>query len=278
MSQTDLSYLNVAGYKFVDLDESAIRGMRYPIRDTCRSLGIRGTIILSVEGINAVLSGLERDVRSAIDHLRAIPAFSDLHFKESWSSHVAFTRMLVKVKREIISTGIEGLRPPLMSAPYIKPTELKRWYDEGRDFVILDTRNNYEVEVGTFQRAMHLDIDDFRSFPTALDQLDQEIRGRPVVTFCTGGIRCEKAAPLMLDRGFSEVYQLEGGILEYFEQLGGQYYDGECFVFDQRVAVDGDLKETETTQCFACQHPLTPEDQRSSLYVVGRQCPHCARQ
>lgn len=273
---TDKPFLNVASYKFVDLSDSLIRSLRYPYRDFCRGLGIRGTIILSMEGINVVLSGLEKDVRAAIAKLREQPEFEDLYFKESWSESIAFSRMLAKIKSEVIPTGIPDLRPPIKSAPYVDPQDLKQWLDEGRDFILLDTRNDYEVSVGTFHNAKDLNIDTFRAFPDALKSLDEDIRKRPIVTFCTGGIRCEKAAPLMIENGFEEVYQLRGGILEYFEQVGDAHFDGECFVFDQRVAVNGDLAETDTVQCYMCQRPLSIEEQASPLYELGKQCPYCA--
>ncbi len=180
-----MNYLNIAGYKFVDLEEGFIHSIRYPLRTLCRELELKGTIILSCEGINVVLSGLEPSVRRVAASLNDHLCFSDLHFKESWSEGIAFNRMLVKIKAEIIPTGIPDLRPPLKTAPYLKPAELKSWIDEGREFVLLDTRNDYEVSVGTFSNAVDLNIGHFRSFPDAVNELPADMKQKPIVTFCT---------------------------------------------------------------------------------------------
>jgi len=156
-----------------------------------------------------------------------------------------------------------------------RAAQLKQWLDEGKELTLLDTRNDYEIEIGTFKDAVAIGIDSFREFPKATDELDESVKKKPVVMFCTGGIRCEKAGPLMEQQGFEEVYQLDGGILRYFEEVGGAHYDGECFVFDQRVAVDPELKETETTQCYACQAVLTHDDQQSPLYDPPNSCAKC---
>ena len=177
--------------------------------------------------------------------------------------------MLVRLKREIISMGIDEIQPEKQTVPRISPQQLKQWYDDGRDMVVLDTRNAYECALGSFDNAVDLDLDTFRQFPDAIDWVSEEIKSKPVVTFCTGGIRCEKAAELMKRKGFQNVYQLDGGILNYFEQIGGEHWHGECFVFDKRVALNTQLQETDTTQCYACRQVLTIDQQSAS------ECPHC---
>ncbi|MGC4004008.1 MAG: rhodanese-like domain-containing protein [Pirellulales bacterium] len=153
--------------------------------------------------------------------------------------------------------------------------ELKTWLDEGRTVTLLDTRNEYEVKLGTFESATTLGIDRFRDFPRAVEALPEELKERPIVMFCTGGIRCEKAGPFMERQGFRNILQLDGGILKYFEECGGSHYRGECFVFDQRVGVDPGLAETDSSQCFRCQTPLTSVEREDSRYVAGVSCPSC---
>ncbi len=198
-----------------------------------------------------------------------------MRFKESESEGIPFRRFLVKVKKEIISMGRPDVRPAEFTAPYIEPADLKKWYDEKKEFVIIDTRNRYETRVGTFDNAIDLDLQRFRDFPAKVQEMPQEWRQKPVVTFCTGGIRCEKAAAVLAKEGFENVYQLKDGILGYFEEVGGDYWDGECFVFDDRIGVDPNLKETDTIQCLNCRSPLTLEEQKSEHYKFKISCPYC---
>ncbi|MEO0814705.1 MAG: sulfurtransferase, partial [Myxococcota bacterium] len=263
-------FVNIAAYHFAELDALAERRDR--LRSLCKQQGLCGTILLSPEGINLFVGGSRGGVDALLTHLRGDPLLEELVAKESYSERKPFRRMLVKLKREIIAFG----QPvDVGNAPRLAPQELKRWLDEGRPVHLLDTRNRFEIDLGTFTGAVDPEIDNFRDFPEVVEQLRNRLDGAPIVTFCTGGIRCEKAAPYLLDHGFENVWQLDGGILKYFEECGGAHYDGECFVFDQRVALDPKLLETETAQCFACQHPLSPEEQRSALYVEGTSCPHC---
>jgi UPF0176 protein len=183
--------------------------------------------------------------------------------------------MLVKVKKEIIAFGVEGVDPARAPSPKLKPAELKRWLDEGRPVVLLDTRNVYEVRMGTFRGALATPIWNFRDFPRAVADLPPELKDRPVVMFCTGGIRCEKAGPYMESLGYKDIHQLDGGILKYFEEVGGAHYEGECFVFDERVGVDAALRPTRSVVCFNCQMPLTFAEQRDERYVYEKSCPHC---
>ena len=183
--------------------------------------------------------------------------------------------MNVRLKKEIISIGLDHIKPAVHTGEEITPTEFKSWLDAGKEVLVLDTRNDYECRIGTFQNALELDIKSFRDFPRAVSEMSDELKDTPVVMFCTGGIRCEKASVVMMDAGFSNVKQLKGGILGYFEEVGGDYWDGDCFVFDHRVAVNPELKETDVAQCFACRNPLSIEDQESEHYEIGVSCPYC---
>ncbi|MEZ6133918.1 MAG: sulfurtransferase [Pirellulaceae bacterium] len=265
--------LNIAAYKFVPLDDLDAR--RQQLKRFCDGLKLRGTILLSPEGINLFMAGDEASIRQFVSELRNDPNFADLAVKESYSTSLPFRRMLVRLKREIISFGVESVKPLEHTSPKLPAKELRRWLDEGRSVRLLDTRNDYEVDLGTFVGAEHLSISHFREFPRAIEQLPEEAKHEPLVMFCTGGIRCEKAGPLMEQAGFEQVYQLDGGILKYFEECGGAHYDGSCFVFDGRVALDPQLRPTGNLLCFACQAVLTPEDVTSNKFLFGKHCPRC---
>ena len=266
-------FVNIAAYRFVELENLEER--RGSLRKLCEDLQLRGTILLSPEGINLFLAGTRDAIDRFVTELTSDAPFAGMEIKESLSDHQPFNRTLVKIKKEIIAFGIDGIEPARRTSPKLSATELKKWLDESRPVTLLDTRNDYEVKVGTFEGAVDLDIDHFRQFPEAIRQLPDDLKKQPVVMFCTGGIRCEKAGPFMEQEGFEQIYQLDGGILKYFEECGGDHWDGECFVFDHRVAVGAELEETETQQCFACQMPLTDEDLKSERYVVAESCPHC---
>ncbi len=265
--------VNIAAYLFVKLDRLPER--REELRHLCRQLQIKGTILLSPEGINLFLAGTRHSIDEFLKQLRSDPLLESLEVKESFSQTMPFSRMLVKLKKEIIAFGVEGIEPQRYSSKRLSAQELKKWLDEGRPVTLLDTRNDYEVKLGTFENAHLIGVDHFRDFPEAVRQLPEEMKNHPIVTFCTGGIRCEKAGPFMEMAGFEDVYQLEGGILKYFEECGDSHYKGDCFVFDYRVAVDAALNETEATQCYACQIPLTVQEQQSEKYVIGVSCPYC---
>lgn len=267
--------LNISCYKFVQLDNLPER--RLSIRRRAVELNLRGTVLLSAEGINLFVAGSPADVHAFVDFLREDPLLADLAPKESYNDYQPFNRMLVKLKKEIISFGFPDVVPEIRTSPKLPAMELKRWIDEGRPLHLLDTRNDYEVSIGTFRNAIRLNIDHFREFPEAVAALPQALRDEPIVMFCTGGIRCEKAGPWMEQAGFKQVYQLDGGILKYFEEVGGEHYEGECFVFDQRVAVDPQLLETGTTQCYICQAVVTRQQQQLPEYVPGKSCPGCYR-
>lgn len=267
--------VNIAAYKFAALKD--LKTLRERLASLCKAWQLKGTILLSTEGINLFVAGQRQQVELLLAELRSIPDLQDLEAKYSESIERPFQRMLVKIKREIIAFGVEGIDPVHRPAPKLAPRRLKQWLDEGRPITLLDTRNDYEVRLGTFQNAVLLDIDHFRQFPDAVRKLPESMKRQPIVMFCTGGIRCEKAGPFMQREGFEEIFQLEGGILKYFEECGGEHYQGECFVFDQRVGVDPALQESATAQCYVCQSPLSPSDQADARYVEGQSCPYCHR-
>ena len=236
--------LNIAAYKFVAIDDAL------PLRDELRArshaLGLMGTILLAPEGINLFLAGAADAVRGFVAFLHADARFADLETKESWSAAQPFRRMLVKVKREIIRMDHPAIQPAAGRAPGVEAQTLKRWLDQGHDdagqpIVLLDTRNAFEVDHGTFEGAIDWRIEKFTEFPRALLDHRDQLAGKTVVSFCTGGIRCEKAAILMREAGVADVLQLEGGILKYFEEVGGTHYRGDCFVFDGRRTLGPDL-------------------------------------
>lgn len=266
-----MRFLNASAYRFVELD--GLPGLRAALRDRALAAELKGTILLAPEGINLFLAGTHEKLEAFLAHLLADPRFTGMPVKKSVSDHQPFNRMLVKVKREIVTMNRPEIRPAGRPAPRLAPLELKKWLDEGREVLLLDARNQFEVELGTFEGAVSLGLESFSDFPQSAERLDR--KDKPIVTFCTGGIRCEKAAPWLIARGFREVYQLDGGILKYFEECGAAHFKGECFVFDKRVALDAGLKETGTAQCYACQAVVTPGEQASPDYAMGRSCPHC---
>jgi UPF0176 protein len=264
---------NIAGYQFTALAE--LKPLRERLLRQCKEWGLRGTILLSTEGINLFVAGEAEAIDSLLAELRALPGLADFSPKASYSDEQPFRRMLVRIKKEIIAFGVPGIDPAVRTSPKLPAKELKRWLDEGRPVTLLDTRNDYEVRTGTFRGALTLGIDCFRDFPAAVAQLPAEMKQTPIVMFCTGGIRCEKAGPFMEREGFQQIFQLDGGILKYFEECGGDHYDGECFVFDRRVGVEPDLSESESELCYRCLAPLSPADQADERYVPEESCPYC---
>jgi UPF0176 protein len=272
-------YVNIAAYKFVSFDDT--EEMRPKFQALCAELKLRGTILLTPEGINMFLSGLHEDIERYLSWLRADARFADIEVKYSYSAEQSHKRMLVKIKSEIITMRMPLIKPELARAPSVEATTLKRWLDQGHDdkgrpVVMVDTRNDFEVDVGTFDNTVDYRIAKFTEFPEVIAAHKEDFAGKTVVTFCTGGIRCEKAAIHMQDIGYDNVYQLEGGILKYFEDVGGAHYTGDCFVFDYRTALNPKLEPSETVQCFACRAVVTPRQQLAPEYVYGVSCPHCA--
>ena len=243
--------INIAAYKFITLE--AGDAMRLCFLERCIGLGLKGTVILSAEGINLFLAGTRDAIDSFLTWLREDARLADIEVKESGSATQPFKRMLVKVKAEIITMKHPLIRPELGRAPVVTAQTLKRWLDagcddEGRAVVMLDTRNGFEVDVGTFAGAVDYRIEKFSDFPERLKTRYREFDGRTVVAFCTGGIRCEKAAVYMREVGLEHVFQLDGGILNYFEKVGGAHYTANCFVFDERAAVNANLRPSRETR------------------------------
>lgn len=267
-----MEYLNLSGYKFKKLTN--LETLRTTLKDHCRQIGLKGTILLSDEGINAFVAGTPEVIEAFQNSLTEFN-LPELTFKVSPSQEIPFKRMLVKIKPEIISMGQDNIDAENQPAPYLSPETLKSWYDTDKEFIILDTRNDYETHLGKFKNAVDLNIDHFRVFPEACQNLPEEWKNKPVVTYCTGGIRCEKAAPYLQTLGFKDVYQLDGGILNYFEKCEQAHFEGECFVFDKRIAVDSTLEETATVQCYQCRMPVTPKAQQEGPYRIHEYCPSC---
>ncbi|WP_088142564.1 sulfurtransferase [Achromobacter xylosoxidans] len=235
------SVVNIAAYKFVSLD--ALPALRARLLEEAGLAALKGTILLAEEGINLFLAGTAQGIDAFLRTLRADPRFADLEVKFSHSATVPFRKLLVKIKREIIRMDHPAIRPEAGRAPGVDARTLARWLeagvdDAGRPVVMLDTRNAFEVDEGTFRNAIDWRIERFTQFPAAVQAHRAELEGKTVVSFCTGGIRCEKAAIYMNEVGLQNVYQLDGGILKYFEETGGPGYDGKCFVFDERISLD----------------------------------------
>ena len=240
-----MQILNIAAYKFVALD--GLPALQVALLDRLQPSSIKGTVLLAGEGINLFLAADSNSIHDFLAWLRTDVRFTALEVKESWSAAQPFTKLLVKLKTEIIRMDHPAIRPSAGRAPLVNAATLKQWLDcgqdgEGRPVVMLETRNRYEVEVGSFRSAIDWRIDRFSEFPQAVIDHRGELEGKTIVSFCTGGIRCEKAAIYLQEAGVVNVYQLDGGILKYFEECGQAHFDGECFVFDQRRAVDAALR------------------------------------
>lgn len=240
--------LNISAYKFVPLPDT--QPLRATLHGWARAAGLKGTILLAEEGINLFLAGGESDVRGFVQTLRQDSRFSDLAPKESWSEAQPFRKMLVKVKREIIRMNHPTIQPQAGRAPAVDAATVRRWLDQGHDdagrpVVTLDTRNAFEVDHGTFEGAIDWRINKFSDFPAAVQAHRADLEGKTVVSFCTGGIRCEKAAIYLREAGLESVWQLDGGILKYFEETGGAHFRGNCFVFDERRALDPGLETVD---------------------------------
>ena len=269
----NLNVLNIAGYKFEPLDELDVLIPKF--QNKCDALDLRGSVYLSPNGINFSLAGNEEAIEQYLIFMEEDPRFLDIPLKKTYSETQPFRRMKVRLKKEIISLGRDDINPRELTGEYISPQELYAMYENNEDVIVLDTRNEYETRVGLFENAVDLQLDTFRDFPQAIEELPEEYKEKQIVMYCTGGIRCEKASAVMLKAGFSDVKQLEGGVLDYFKETGGKYWNGDCFVFDERVALDTDLKETEYIYCFICREPLSAEEKASEDFKINEYCPYC---
>jgi predicted sulfurtransferase len=233
-----MKILNISGYKFILLPDAEI--LREKFLKFCREIAINGTVIFSPEGINIGVAGTCEKISIFINELKKDSRFADMIFKESFSEEVPFQKMLVKLKKMLVPSA-PGIDPNQLTGKRLDPVELKKWLDERREVVLIDTRNTYEFDQGSFENAINLNIENFSDLDKALKKLPEDLREKPVVMFCTGGIRCEKATPIAMKSGFSDVYQLEGGILDYFKACDGAHWQGGCFVFDDRLALKPSL-------------------------------------
>ena len=271
-------FLTVAFYHFVTLDKK--NNIQEHIYNFCEANNIKGTILLADEGINGTISGKEKNIRDFLIFIKKEGlfngVFSKLEHKESWASKNPFYRMKVRLKKEIVALGVDGVSPTKNVGKYVKPEEWNNLISDPNT-IIIDTRNHYEVDIGTFKNATNPNTSTFRELPSFIEENLDPKTPKKIAMFCTGGIRCEKATSLMLDKGFKDVYHLEGGILKYLETIDEDksLWEGECFVFDQRVAVTHGLNEGKYDQCYACRHPLSPDEMNSSHYIKGISCPYC---
>ena len=261
-------------YKFVKLSDCA--AMRPKLQAKCDELGITGTLLLAEEGINGTIAGTRDGIDRILAWLRSDPRLADLPHKESGADHPPFYRMKVKLKKEIVTMGVPDIDPTEVVGQYVKPEDWNALISEP-DVLLIDTRNDYEVDVGTFKGALDPRITTFREFPEYVKKhLDHKQKPR-IAMFCTGGIRCEKASAYMLKQGFPEVYHLQGGILKYLENVPAEesQWQGECFVFDQRVAVGQGLAPGHYELCYGCSRPITAAEKASPEYQEGVSCPNC---
>jgi len=273
MSVNNLEFLNVAGYKFEPLEN--LDSLIPQFQKKCDQLGLKGSVYLSPNGINFSIAGTEEDMDTYIKFMEEDSRFRDIPLKKTFSETQPFRRMKVRLKKEIISLGRDDINPRELTGDYISPRELFEMYETKEDVIVLDTRNEYETRVGLFENAVDLQLDTFRDFPSAIETLPEEYKDKQIVMYCTGGIRCEKASAVMMKAGFSDVKQLEGGVLDYFKETGGAYWNGDCFVFDERVALDKELNETEYIYCYICREPLSAEEKASPDFKINEYCPYC---
>lgn len=263
-----------AMYKFVSLDD--FEQIKPPLLDFMLEHTVRGTLLLAKEGINGTVAGTRESIDALLDFLRKDERLATISYKESFTDEMPFLRTRVKLKKEIVTMGVEGIDPKRVVGTYVKPKDWNALISDP-DVVLVDTRNDYEYQVGTFKNALNPNTESFREFPEYVKQnLDPE-KNKKVAMFCTGGIRCEKSTAYLKEQGFEEVYHLEGGILKYLEEVDSDdtMWEGECFVFDERVTVDHDLQKGHYDQCNACRMPITEQDQQSEKYEHGVSCPHC---
>ncbi|MEO5323429.1 rhodanese-related sulfurtransferase [Mesorhizobium sp. CC13] len=261
-------------YRFCRLER--FEELRQPLAAFCCARGIKGTLLLASEGINGTVAGTSEAIAALVSHLEAIPAFAGLEVKYSSAAEMPFHRMKVRLKREIVTMGVEDIDPLRSVGAYVEPAAWNALISDP-DTVVVDTRNDYEVAIGTFTGAVDPHTTSFRDFPAWVEAHRGELEGKKVAMFCTGGIRCEKATAYVKSIGIDEVFHLKGGILSYLEEVPAEesLWAGECFVFDERVSVVHGLAEGEAELCRACRHPLMPEERQSPKYQAGVSCPHC---
>ena len=267
-------FLVAALYHFAAFERFA--DFREPLQGICDDYGVKGTLLLAHEGINGTIAGPEDGIRAVLAFLRTQPEFANLEHKESWASSMPFLRMKARLKKEIVTMGVEDIDPNKIVGTYVAPKDWNALISDP-DTLVIDTRNDYETAIGMFRGAVDPNTKSFREFPDWVKN-NADLAAKPkIAMYCTGGIRCEKATAFMKEQGFDEVYHLKGGILKYLEDMPEEesLWDGACFVFDDRVSVTHGLKEGEHTLCHACRQPLTPQDLRSPHHEHGVTCVHC---
>ena len=269
------SVVNIAGYKFEPLVDPIDLVSLY--QKKCDELKLKGTMLISKNGINFSLAGTQQATDTIVAFLEEDNRFLNIPLKVTYSDTQPFRRMKVRLKKEIISLGRKDINPRELTGERISPQDLKNLLDNKEDVLVLDTRNEYETRVGKFENAIDLNLDTFRDFPKAIESLPEEYKDKQIVMYCTGGIRCEKASAVMLKAGFADVKQLEGGVLDYFKETGGAYWEGDCFVFDERVALDTELNETDYIYCYICREPLSAEEKASPDFKINEYCPYCVK-
>lgn len=269
-----MTHVVVTFYKFIGLPD--YHDKQLPLLAFCQSQDLKGTILLAEEGINATISGSREAIEAVIAFLKTDPRLADLAPKESQAGSHPFKQMKVKLKKEIVTFGMPNIDPSQQTGIYIPP---EKWNDliSQPDVLVLDTRNSYEVAIGTFKGAVDPNLSCFREFPEYVEQHLDPHHHKRVAMFCTGGIRCEKASAFLLAQGYSEVYHLQGGILRYLEVVPQEdsLWQGECFVFDERVSLQQGLAEGSYISCLACGYPLSETDRMAETYQQGISCPHC---
>lgn len=261
-------------YKFVSLPD--FEALREPLLQTLLDNGVKGTLLIAAEGINGTVSGSRAGIDGLLTWLKADPRFVDIDHKESYCDEQPFYRSKVKLKKEIVTLGVPGVDPNQLVGTYVEPQDWNALIADP-EVLVIDTRNDYEVAIGTFERAIDPKTKSFREFPEYVEAHFDPAKHKKVAMFCTGGIRCEKASSYMLGAGYAEVFHLKGGILKYLEEVPEEnsLWRGDCFVFDNRVTVRHDLSEGDYDQCHACRAPITQEDCQSAHYVAGVSCPYC---
>ena len=261
-------------YKFVTLD--SFQTLRQPLHDVMDANQVRGTLLLAYEGINGTIAGSRNAIDKVLEWLRSDPRLTDIDHKESFTDNIPFNRAKVKLKKEIVTMGVQGIDPKRIVGTYVNPKDWNALISDP-DVILVDTRNDYEFKVGTFKNAINPNTVSFREFPRFVSENLHPEKHKKVAMFCTGGIRCEKSTAYLKGQGFHEVYHLKGGILKYLEEVPAEdtLWEGECFVFDERVTVNLDLKKGKYNQCNACRLPITEADQTSDKYIQGVSCPYC---
>ena len=268
-----MNIANITGYKFTPITDTKL--LQEKIINLSEENNLKGTVLISDKGINFSVAGLIENTSKFVKVIKKDEQFSDIDIKTTFNEYQPFRKMLVRIKKEIISMGVDEINPYEFTGEKIKPFELNKKLDAGEDVILLDTRNEYEVRLGTFENAIDLNLDSFRDFPTKINGLREQIGDKEIVMFCTGGVRCEKASALMLKSGFKNVKQIDGGVINYFKETGGAHWNGDCFVFDDRVALDKELNETDYVLCFRCREPLNKDEIASEHYKIDEYCPYC---